>query len=904
MPYENLSANPLARVISYFQEGTGEGEALVALLQEGMKITDSSLGALLVLTRDEESQEPLLKTAYLLGSELDPYLDITEKPLIEHVRQTGQPLIIDDLAQDLPLADLPPWWLPRLKKFLAIPLSYRGEKLGQLVFGNTDGTFHPAQLEEAFRIADLSSIVLGTSLLLRQLQGRTQELESLNQISEVINESLDLPEALPLVAEQIRKVLVFDSAILYLVPPSSHSAEKRHFQTIATTGDLPGAELEALLQDGSPWERLLNDVMERRDSLFLGDLLENPLFAVADLLRIGVRSLAVLPLHAQERPLGALVLFRQKALSFSPTDRRFLTAAAEAIAIGVFNAQLVHQLKKAFDEAVSLLAGTVDARDRWTANHSRKVAEYAELIAQEMGLSPAEVSTIKTAALLHDIGKIGIPDDILRKPGELNTAEKAIIMSHPEIGANILSQAGETFRPIVPLVLHHHEWYNGRGYPQGLEGAEIPLGAAILAVADAFEAMTSQRPYRPPLSPEATWRELRKGQGTQFHPAVVEAFHRLWARGLIKIPGPEEWPASAWRRREGALRAWEITAVLGVAQELTRVEDLGELLRNITRFYQEKLGFQSCGVAIIDGRGQLAAVAENGQVWFGQDWSWVLAGGTANVGDPSAGAILAQAVDLKTPEVTSEALLAHCPFSPDFLTDLGPEPRFYEKKGEKGVVITLSGKKGRLGCLYFSLPEDSFFTHGDLDLIAVIAAYLGAVLETSLLLERLRSASETDPLTGLYNRRHFGKRLLEETARAARTGSTFSLAFFDVDDMKEINDTYGHLAGDAVIQWIARFLAQNSRFGDILCRYGGDEFVFILPHTNQDQALVFCQRLAQRFRAEPIPIAADLSVARTLSYGVSTYPQDATTADELLKIADSWMYTRKEKTRRQKAEGG
>ncbi|MCL4424213.1 MAG: diguanylate cyclase [Firmicutes bacterium] len=885
MVKQDLPVGPLAKVISYFLEGADEGDTLLALLEEGMAACGASLGALLVLTRDGLSGEPVVRTAYLLGTDLDPYLDITEKALVDYVFRTGQPLVVNDLAQATPVPGLPPWWFPRLKKFLAIPLSYRGENLGQLIFGGEEGFFHKAQVKQAARVAALSSIVLGTSILLGQLRGRSQELEALNQVGAVVNRSLDVADAFPLVTERVREVLAFDGAALYLaqasLPPhrparaSSQSGGALRWQLSPVTFQGFRPELISLLKLQPGWIDLLEQVLQKGAPLFLADLLDSPLAAVAEFLRAGVRSLALVPLSTKGQPLGVLVFSRREVRPFSQTDRSFLTATAEAIAIGVYNAQLVQQLKKAFGEAVSLLSSAVDARDRWTANHSRKVAEYAELIAQEMGLAAAEVTTIKTAALLHDIGKIGIPDDILRKPGELNTAEKAIIMSHPEIGASILSKAGETFQHIAPLVRHHHEWYNGDGYPDGLSGPEAPLGAAILAVADAFEAMTAQRPYRPSLSAAAAWQELRRGQGSQFHPEVVQAFHQLWQKGKVKLPAPDNLPAPALLRMEGALRAWEVTAVLGIAQELTRVEDTPELLRSITRFYQEKLAFRRCGVVVLNSEGQVTALAENGRVWRG------------TLG--------------RRPE--DELSWSHCPFSPALLAALGTEPRFYENQGEKGVAVALMGKGGRLGCLYFSLSQDKSFGPGDLDLISVIAAYLGAVLETSLLLERLLSASETDPLTGLYNRRHFGKRLLEETGRAARSHSPFSLAFFDVDDMKEINDTYGHPAGDGVIQWIASFLSQNSRFGDILCRYGGDEFVAILPHTGKEQALSFCQRLARRLADQKIPVHPGLTVTRMLSYGVSTYPEDATSSEELLKISDAWMYARKEKARLQKADG-
>jgi diguanylate cyclase (GGDEF)-like protein/putative nucleotidyltransferase with HDIG domain len=181
--------------------------------------------------------------------------------------------------------------------------------------------------------------------------------------------------------------------------------------------------------------------------------------------------------------------------------------------------------------AVYALVSTVEARDPYTYGHSKKVNTYAVALAEAIGLSPDEVSKLSTAALLHDIGKIGIPDNVLNKKGKLNGENWEAIKAHPRLGANIVSSIPDLV-PCASSILHHHERWDGSGYPEGLKGEEIPLGARILAIADSFEAMTSARPYRPAWSLEEVVKELRQGAGTQFDPKLVEVFIGIIEAGL------------------------------------------------------------------------------------------------------------------------------------------------------------------------------------------------------------------------------------------------------------------------------------------------------------------------------------------------------------------------------------
>lgn len=194
-------------------------------------------------------------------------------------------------------------------------------------------------------------------------------------------------------------------------------------------------------------------------------------------------------------------------------------------------------IKTIFTSTITALAAAIDAKDTDTKGHSERVTRYAVAIAREMNLPEETTKNIMYGAILHDIGKIGIQENILNKPESLNSSEYDIMKKHPEIGASIVSSI-KILEPIVPIVLHHHEYYNGKGYPLGLAGEEIPLGARIVAVADAYDAITSQRPYREPGSMEKALEALKDGSGQQFDPEIIEALIRVLTKLEEKAPAP------------------------------------------------------------------------------------------------------------------------------------------------------------------------------------------------------------------------------------------------------------------------------------------------------------------------------------------------------------------------------
>lgn len=236
------------------------------------------------------------------------------------------------------------------------------------------------------------------------------------------------------------------------------------------------------------------------------------------------KSILAVPLVSERSIIGVIeVLNKVDGSGFSRQDSELLVALASTAAIAISNARLHQKVLDDHKNTVKALAAAVDARDHCTCGHSQRVTRYALLGGIALSLPAEELEVIEYAGILHDIGKIGISDTILCKPGYLTEEEWVIMRQHPEIGAKILE--GIPFlEKARELVLHHHERYDGKGYPEGLAGEEIPIGARLMAIADAFDTMTTDRAYRATINLDYAIAELHRCSGTQFCPVAVEAF--------------------------------------------------------------------------------------------------------------------------------------------------------------------------------------------------------------------------------------------------------------------------------------------------------------------------------------------------------------------------------------------
>jgi putative nucleotidyltransferase with HDIG domain len=271
-----------------------------------------------------------------------------------------------------------------------------------------------------------------------------------------------------------------------------------------------GGELVRLLRDRkSPL--LVNDVSHDKHFRFLTD---------------DAHQLIAVPLQRQDEVLGCLFGIDKQAGEFDSVDAKLLNSIANESAIYLENARLFEDVHGLMMGLLHALTSAVDAKDAYTCGHSERVALLSRRLAREIGLPDNQVERIYMAGLLHDVGKIGVPEAVLQKTGKLTPEEFDQMKRHPGVGARILSDIKQV-EDIIPGVLHHHERYDGKGYPMGLSGQNIPLMGRIICLADCFDAMTSNRTYRRALPLEVALSEIRRCSGTQFDPGLAEAFLRI-----------------------------------------------------------------------------------------------------------------------------------------------------------------------------------------------------------------------------------------------------------------------------------------------------------------------------------------------------------------------------------------
>lgn len=281
-------------------------------------------------------------------------------------------------------------------------------------------------------------------------------------------------------------------------------------------------------------EGIISEVIKSGKAIIVNDVRSHPSFQGAGLLH-PVNSVLCAPTRSRGKVIGTInVADKLSREDFFAGDLKLLSVVASLAGASIQNVQLFQGLELVILTVVQTLAAVVDAKSPWTAEESAKVSEYAEAIAQELGLGPDFIYRLKLAALLHDIGKIGIPDAILDKPTTLTDEEWEMIKRHPIQGGELMSHMSRLGEDIVAGIRYHHERYDGYGYPNGLGAREIPLVARILAVADVFAAMTADRPCRQALSEEEALREIESSAGTQFDPKVVEAFIKAYETGKIQ----------------------------------------------------------------------------------------------------------------------------------------------------------------------------------------------------------------------------------------------------------------------------------------------------------------------------------------------------------------------------------
>jgi len=580
----------------------------------------------------------------------------------------------------------------------------------------------------------------------------------------------------------------------------------------------------------------------------------------------------------------------------------YLTYRTYKVYMGRVQDQQAHvqQVSDLHLATIEALALAIDAKDQTVQSHIRRVQVYAAGLARALGMSANDIQGVKTAALLHDIGKLAVPEHILSKPGPLTQEEFQKIRIHPQVGAEIISGVPFPY-PVAPLILSHHERWDGKGYPTGLKGAEIPLGARILSVVDYFDALMSERPYHKAMSVEAAINLLRQESGKALDPEVVQIFIDMYpqlaaeadasqpSRTLTRVApdAPDAMPAvglvseSTGRTvfQDIALAHREIYALYEIAQAMGSSLGVSDTMALISSKLSNIVPFSCCALFLYDDQSEMLTcrfasgiesdVIQQLSIRSGQG----LTGWVARNRRPLVNA--RPSADLEAAGKPSDQTALH-----------------------SALVCPLLFNDRFIGTISVYHTETTVYTDDHRRLLDRISEQAAAVIYNSIVFEQTQEDSLTDPLTGLPNTRFMFMHLTRELARAERLKSEVSLLVMDLDNFKDINDTYGHHAGDRALRDVAVVLRGAIRPYDVCVRYAGDEFIVVLSGCGGEEAerkRVELQRAVDTstFEARPgqrLPMA--------ISIGASIFPHDGDSYETLLATADSRMY--RDKTRRKR----
>lgn len=563
--------------------------------------------------------------------------------------------------------------------------------------------------------------------------------------------------------------------------------------------------------------------------------------------------------------------------------------AAMAIAAYRIHVKRLEQKTREISEAsrihlatVEALATAIDARDQVGVGHVRRTQIYAVGIGKILGLGQNNIDALRTGALLHDIGKLAVPDHILNKPGELTPAELEKTKIHSLVGASILEQVGFDC-PVVPTVKYHHENWDGTGYPEGLRHEEIPLTARILSVADAFDTLRGARPYRPALTRERARQIVQAEAGTRFDPAMVNVLIRnlaaleseIMAEGLAYVDSNVAGPGTADHHyvEQIKLANREVFSLYEMAREFSAAHSLPDTLGMFAAKLGEFVPFDTCCVYMLDDSGRAAIATHVVGVNAERLSSRRIKAGQGATG-----------FALKNRETVLN-------IDPDLDFTYSQSELAGQYRGMASVPLMAGGEL--IGAVTIYSCELDGYGEEHIRLLETLSRIAADAIGKSLKHDEAKTDAMTDPMTGLPNARSLQMQFEKEVARASRAGNSFQLLMLDLDRFKAVNDSFGHKVGDKVLLEIGKVIRGQLRDYDFLARYGGDEFVALIPETTQVEVVDLCDRIEKAVGAYALPVGDGKVASVGVSLGASGYPRNGETFDQMIIAADKAMYTRK-----------
>jgi len=552
--------------------------------------------------------------------------------------------------------------------------------------------------------------------------------------------------------------------------------------------------------------------------------------------------------------------------------------------------QHLEELKGLYHATIGSLAMAIDAKDQSAHGHVYRVRALALSLAGYLKLEDEnELQGLSAAALLHDIGKLAVPEYILNKPSPLTEGEMLKLKAHPSVGADILDTIPFSC-PVVPFVRHHHEKWDGNGYPAGLKGDKIPLGARILAVADAYDALRSDRPYRAKLTRDLAVDYLRSERGKSFDPQIVdlvlqnvepleesireaEKYTPSGAMPEFERKPAEETPRSGQTVFEDIATTYrEIQIIYEISEAVGKSLNLADTTALLTEKINELVGFDACAIFLVNlNQNRLLTSYSTG-----------------------THADLLEQAAIRIGEGVSGWVAAHN----QALTNVSPVPDFaghpeLQTAFKTCLSVPLSLDDRVLGVITLYSASATGFPQDRIRLMDTIAQHAAAAVNNALMFEETQEDAYTDLLTGLPNLRYFNVFMEQELGRAARIDYPVTLLMMDLECFKDVNDRFGHKVGDRTLAEIGQVLRRQMRRSDMLVRYAGDEFLAVLPGTTREQARQTIERIQTAVDSFRMPIRSEQYVRVGISVGAASYPDDGQETDELLGLADQDMYNDK-----------
>jgi diguanylate cyclase (GGDEF)-like protein len=760
---------------------------------------------------------------------------------------------------------------------LGVPVLVNDRVVATFMVGTTDPhrRFDAVDREGLIDLAELAGSALRAVTAGREREHRIQRLTALNEIASKTALVHDPQEIARFAYESARSLVEFDSFYV-----ARYDNERRLFDFLIEVDGGSVREGEFFLPLGAgPTSQVVlsgetyvtispNDAIQKRGKTY-GDETRRSESAVH------------VPLKIRGEIVGVVSAQSYRPAAYDAEDIAILQSFGNLIASSFANAEHHARLRELYLASVKALAAAVDARDPYTRSHSARVAALSRIIAVEMQLPPDEIRRVQLSALLHDIGKIGIPDAILNKPAALTAEEWVIMKTHAPLGASILA-AVEPLADLVPIVHAHHERFDGSGYPDGLAGDAIPLGAYIVAAADAYEVIVSKRAYKAAQSVDFAVAELRRCSGEQFHPAVVDAFIRVIERdrregsvylskvGAIEhedvddVPGPGSLVERMAEHSHAHSR--QLAILQRLASEISAVLDLDELASRLLRIVCDAMGYENGFLTTLNDTGELTIRAAFGPStsFIGQtlpagtgiSWWVVEHGRLQNVADVQADTRFVGPADIRS-----------------------------------SLIVPLRIGDETVGIIGIESTRPAAFSVEDETLLTATSHQVAAAVRVARLHQAAKSAAATDPLTGLPNRRVFFDKLAEGLAESEHDGAPLSVAIIDANGLKQLNDHHGHAAGDQALIRIGEILAAGVRGADVVARIGGDEFGVVFPGAPLFAADRIMRRLAEDIANATIPSGQQLP---TIAWGIAPALVEGTSVDALVDAADRAMYRQKQ----------